>query len=53
MGGTLAASVLRDAALLRVKRIGGELGVGGSELLSECCRRLSRREDIGEILAGE
>lgn len=50
MRGWFAASVLRDAARFRVKRTGGEIGVGGSGSLS-----LSDplRDEIGEMLRGD
>lgn len=54
--GSFAAAVLSDAALLRVKRVFGEIGVGGSECFSEgtCLREVRRLESVvDEMLTGD
>jgi hypothetical protein len=52
--GSIAASILIDAARFRLREGGGEEGVGGSETLpGGACLNESRLEDDGDVLLGD
>lgn len=51
--GSFALSVFRDAALFRVKRVRGEIGVGGSVCSEGTWVRDPRRLEPVEMLAGD